>query len=150
MPPTNAETLSGKEITLPDTVRGHLTILIVGFSRKGGERTGDWNRRLRQELASDHGIEIHQVAELQGAPRLLRGMIVSGMKKGTPADQHDSFFVLFEGEGAWKQWVGLTSSDDPYVVLTDKSGQAVWKTHGLVNDAAIGELKRQVQSAESH
>ena len=36
-----------------------------------------------------------------------------------------------------------------YLVLVDKSGQAVWRTHGAVNDAALAELKKQVAKLEA-
>ena len=150
IPTTNAETLTGKKVTLPDAVRGHVSIFVVGFSRKSKDPTGDWTKKLRPLYAQDRDLQIYQAAHLQGAPRLIRGMIVSGMKKGVPPDQQDNFFVLYEAPDDWKRWVNFSEPDDAYIVLVDKAGQTVWRTHGPLNDAGINELNKEVQQLESH
>ena len=149
VPATTAETLTGKKIVLPDAIRGHVSVFVVGFSRKSKDPTTDWNKQIRQALGQDHNLQIYQVAHLQGAPRFIHGMIVSGIRKGVPPDQQDNFFVLYEGQDAWKQWAAFSEPDDAYLVLVDKSGQAVWKTHGAFTQASLDQLKKQVADVET-
>lgn len=148
IPTSTAETLTGKKVELPNGVKGHASVFIVGFSRKSKEQTSEWGKRLRPELAQDHAVQIYEIAHLEGAPRLFRGMIVSGIRKGVPPDQQDNFFTLFEAQDAWKQWVGFSEPDDAYVVLVDKTGQATWKTHGAVSQASVDELKKELARVE--
>jgi len=149
VPAGTAETITGKKIVLPDGVRGHVSIFIVGFSHKSKDLSDAWNKSIRQEFAQDHQLQVYQVAHLEGAPGIMRGMIVSSIRKGVPPAQQENFLVLTEGQNAWKQWVGFSAPDDAYIVLVDKSGQSTWKTHGSFNDAALAELKKQVAQAES-
>ncbi len=149
MPATNAETLAGHKVALPDAVRGHLSLFIVGFSRNSKTPTADWNKNLRQQFANDHNLQICQVAELQDAPRMFRSMIVSGIRKGVPPDQQNNFFVLTEGADAWKKWMGFSAPDDAYIVLVDGSGATLWKTHGNFSEGALAELKQHLTLAET-
>ena len=69
IPHTEAETLSGKKIVLPDAATGHPAVFIVGFSRAGGDSSGRWGKQLRQGFTTDSNVQIYSVAELQDAPR---------------------------------------------------------------------------------
>ena len=81
MPETAGETLSGKKIVLADAVRGHAVVLVAGFSHDGGIACGDWMKAIRADAALA-GMEVYEIAMLEGAPGLFRGMIKSGMRKG--------------------------------------------------------------------
>ena len=70
IPHTEAETLSGKKIVLPDAVTGHPAVFIVGFSRAGGDSSGRWGKQLRQEFITDSNVQIYSIAELQDAPKM--------------------------------------------------------------------------------
>ena len=48
LPSTAGETLSGKPIVLADAVRGHTAVLVAGFSREGGNGTGDWVKAIQR------------------------------------------------------------------------------------------------------
>ena len=80
IPHTEAETLSGKKIVLPDAVSGHPAVFIVGFSRAGGDSSGRWGKQLRQEFTTDSNVQIYSVAVLQDAPKMVRGMIRHSMR----------------------------------------------------------------------
>jgi hypothetical protein len=129
LPATAGETLSGKPIVLADGVRGRTAVLVAGFSREGGMGTGAWVKQLRADKAFA-GVAIYQVAMLAGAPRFVRGMIRSGMKKGMSPAELDSFVVLTEDQKQWESCFGVTTDKDPYVVLIDASGKILWHGHG--------------------
>jgi ATP10 protein len=145
VPTTTVDTLSGKKLSLPDAVRGHLSLFILGFSRNSSHPTSDWNKNLRAAFAADHNLQIYQVADIAGAPRLLRGIITSGMRKGVPPDQRDNFFVVTD-DTAWKQWASYSAPDDAYIVLVNQSGQPIWKTHGPFNQTSLNELKKKIEA----
>lgn len=112
LPATAGVTLSDKPIVLADAVRGHAVVLIAGFSREGGNGAGDWAKALRADPAFTR-IVVYQIAILAGAPKLMRGMIKSGMKKGVaPADQ-DRFVVLSDDEQPWKSFSPSATTGRP-------------------------------------
>lgn len=149
VPAGQIETLTGRKLTLPDAIRGQIVIFLVGFSRSSSKPVSEWNKNLRPIFAGDQNVRIYQAADIAGAPHIFQGMIISGMRKGQPPDQRDNFFVVTENDNAWKQWVGFSAPDDAYIVLVDKSGQQVWKTHGAFNQTLLADLKTRALALEA-
>ena len=81
---------------------------------------------------------------LEDAPRFVRGMIVHSMKGATPARQ-DHFLVVVKGEAELKKAASFAEADDAYVLLLDGAGQIRWRTHGAVSNAALKQLREQVE-----
>jgi len=145
IPHTEAETLSGRKIVLPDASAGHPAVLIVAFSRAGGDASGRWNTQLRQEFASNENLHFYTVAVLQDAPKLVRGIIRHGMRSSIPQNEQDSFALLYKDEGIWKKLVYFSEADDAYVLLADSTGQVHWHTHGKAPDQqAVNVLRGEL------
>ena len=133
MPGTPGETLSGKRIVLADVLRGHPAVLVVGFTRTGGNACGPWVRALRADPAMA-GIAVYEAAMLEGAPGWLRGVIKSAMRKGLSPAEQDNFVILAQDGKLWRSYFGVTADQDPYVALLDADGQVRWHGHGAAND----------------
>lgn len=133
LPRTTGETLSGRQIVLADAVRGHPVILVAGFSREGGNGAGAWVKAIQTDRALA-GISVYQIAQIAGAPSLIRGMIRSGMKKSVSADEHDNFVVLSQDEKPWRNTFDVTDDKVPYVMMIDDHGKMLWRSHGSAAD----------------
>ena len=133
MPKTAGETLSGKQMVLADVVRGHPAILVAGFSRQGGNGTGAWVKAIQADPALAR-IPVYEIAQIAGAPGLIRGMIRSGMKKSVPAAEHDTFVVLTQDEKPWRAYFDVGDDQVPYVLMMDATGKVVWRGHGAASD----------------
>ena len=145
IPHTEAETLSGKKIVLPDAFAGHSAILIIGFSRSGGDSAGRWGKEIRKDLADQKEVRIFSVAELQDAPKLARGLIRHGMRGGLPQNEHDSFVLLYQDEDVWKTLAGFSDTNDAYILLVDSAANISWRAHGKSPDAqTISALKTEI------
>ena len=150
IPHTEAETLAGKKIVLPDVFGGHPAILVIGFSRSGGDSAGRWSKQLRQDLAQDKNVRIFSVAELQDAPKLARGLIRHGMRGGIPQNEHDSFVLLYQDEDVWKKLAEFSDTNNAYILLVDSGGNISWRTQGKNPDAqALGTLKKELATLSS-
>ncbi len=141
MPKTAGETLSGKQMVLADVVRGHAAILVAGFSRQGGNGTGAWVKAIHADPALA-GIQVYEIAQIAGAPGLIRGMIRSGMKKSVPAAEHDTFVVLTQDEKPWRAYFDVGDDQVPYVTMMDAAGKVVWRGHG-----AAAEFEPKLKAA---
>ncbi|MGB7846487.1 MAG: hypothetical protein WBL63_12795 [Candidatus Acidiferrum sp.] len=144
IPPIQAKALDGSEVILPKPGSQQLLILVVGFSHKSGEACRAWGKRLAVDYASDPHTVVYQLAELQGAPSMVRGFIVRGMRKDVPPAQQSRFVPLFDHEADWKKTVNFSAPDDAYLVVADPEGHALWQTHGLVNDSAYTDLQAAI------
>jgi hypothetical protein len=71
--------LSAQKLSFPAALAGKPAVCVFGFSKEAGDRTKEWMARLSKE-----GINAWSVANLEGAPAPVRGMIRSSMRNGTP------------------------------------------------------------------
>jgi hypothetical protein len=151
IPHTEAETLSGKKIVLPDDFAGHIAVLNIGFSRAGGDSSGRWGKQLRQDLGGEKNLRLYSIAELQDAPKMARGMIKHGMRGGVPKEEQDLFVVLYQDEDTWKKLADFSAADDAYILLADPTGKVVWRTHGKSPDPqSINALRTELAKLTSH
>lgn len=141
MPATTGESLSGHRVVLAELVRGHATLLVAGFSRKGGDGCGDWVKAVRADSALAN-VAVYQMAMLESAPGLFRGAIKNSMKKGFDAAEQDNFVVLTQDEKLWRKYFDVSDDQDPYVALIDAAGKIVWHGHG-----AAGNLEPMLKAA---
>ena len=133
LPATEGETLSGRRIVLAEVVRGHAGVLVAGFSKDVGTACGDWAKAIRADPALA-GVPVYEVSQLAGAPSFIRGTIKSSMRKGLSPAEQDNFVVLTQDDKLWRSYFDVTADKDPYVVLLDASGRAVWHGHGSARD----------------
>jgi hypothetical protein len=145
IPVTHGTTLSGKEIVLPQDLHPGRTILILGFTKKSSESSRDWGKRIAPLLASDPTVAWFQIPILASVPRLVRGMVLSSMKKDVPQITQQYFLPIYEKEREWKQLVSYHEPDDAYIVIVDQSGTVVWKAHGPFTPQRLQEMKDVVR-----
>jgi hypothetical protein len=131
MPQTAAETLNGKHVVLADAVKGHVAVLVAGFSHEGGMKVGEWMKVLRGDSAFA-AVDVYEIAMLEGAPGIFRGMIKSGMRKGTTPAEQGHTLVMTQDQSQWEKFFGVADEKEPHVVLLDAKGQVVWRGHGPV------------------
>jgi hypothetical protein len=142
LPVTPAETLSGHKLEFPTALAGQTAVCVFGFSKEAGDRTKVWMTRLSQDR-----IDAWSVANLEKAPALVRGMIRSSMRKGTPAALLERSLILTKDAKAWEDALGTKQENLPVVVLFDSSGRLLWSYEGLFGDQPYQELKTKLQAA---
>ena len=145
MPTTSGETLNGKKIVLSDAVRGHAAILVAGFSHDGGMACGDWMKAIRADAALA-GVDVYEIAVLEGAPGLFRGMIKSAMRKGMSSEEQQRSVVLTQDDKLWQTYFAVSNVQEPQVMLLDAQGNVVWRGHG----AAISVEPQLRNAVASH
>jgi hypothetical protein len=129
MPATEGETLSGHRVVLAQAIRGHVSVVIAGFSREAGSGAEQWSKAIRAD-SSLAAATVFQAVMLGRAPGFVRGTIKAGMRKETPAAMQDTFVVMTQDESLWRSYFGVTTDKDPYVVLIDAEGRVRWHGHG--------------------
>ena len=143
LPTTAGETLSGKKIVLADAVRGHAAVLVAGFSHDGGIACGDWMKAIRADAALA-GVDVYEIAMLEGAPGIIRGMIKGGMRKGMSIAEQERSVVLTQDDKLWEKFFDVSNTKEPQVILLDAKGNVEWRGHG-----AAGVVEPQLRDAVS-
>lgn len=147
IPQVNAQSLNGKSVSLPNDFAGKAAILIVGFSHAGGDQCGPFARRLEKETEVSQGsVTVYQIAVLESAPRLVRPMIMHGMRNAVPKDEQDRFLPLFHAEKEWKQVARFSpaAEDHAYLLVVGPDGSVRWTGDGRFSEELYQQLRQHL------
>ena len=146
LPRLQEENLAGQQVVLPDAASGKVAVLIFGFSRASQTPTEAWAKRIGSDFGKSSGFELYQLPLLEEVPRIIRGMIASGMKKGVPENQRANFVPVMHSEAELKKLVGYKEADDAYLVVLDCYGKVAFQTHGATPDANYAQLRSKLEN----
>ncbi len=145
-PSLEAESLSGQKVTLPGAAGRRPALLVIGFTRESRAAARSWAQRIAADFGADGRVALFQLALLEDVPRLLRGVVSSGIRRGVPAAEHGRFLLVFDRGRELRRAADFavppaTGADsDAYLVLFDGSGAIRWRHHAPAPDAAYAEL----------
>jgi hypothetical protein len=145
-PRLQEENLAGQKVDLPDAAAGKVAVLVFGFSRASQTPTGAWTKQVRTDFGKSPGFVLYQLPVLEEAPGFIRGMIVSGMKKGVAEDLRANFVPVMHHEAELKKLVGYKEPDDAYVVVLDRDGAIAFQTHGATPGPDYAQLRSKADS----
>lgn len=145
MPTTQAQSLSGHEVTLPAAVAGHQAVIVIGFSHGSQKAMERWDKEIGAQVTAKPGIPLYNVAVIQDAPKFVRGMITHGMRALVPTAGQDRFLTVVEGQDELKKAVDFSKGDEAYVVILDAAGKIVFHTHGDPSETAKKQIVDQLK-----
>jgi hypothetical protein len=144
MPRIEGESLGGHHVALPDAASGKIAVLIFGFTKASKVPTGDWAKKVSSDFNNQAAFALYQLPVLEDVPRLIRGMVISGIRKGVPEETRNHFVPIVSGEAELKKLVSYKEPDDAYLILVNRMGKIVEQTHGPFNETAYGELRAKL------
>jgi hypothetical protein len=142
-PEFSGRTLTGKSLALPAAGTDKFAVLVFSFSRIAGKDARQWNEHLSRDFSN--AISAYGVIMLESAPKLFRGMAVSGIKSSMPLSVQNRTIVLYRDEELWKQRLAVTDNRRAYVLLLRPSGNVCWVNSGAFSDAEYVRLKNRIQ-----
>jgi hypothetical protein len=147
LPRIEGQSFAGQELTLPHAASGKIALLIFGFSKGSSAQTGAWGKKISADFGTRPGFALYQLPVLEDVPRLFRGMVISGIKKGVPENQRERFIPVLQGEAELKRDLQFSESrsDDAYLVLLDRNGRVLTEFHGPPNDPLYSQTKEQIE-----
>jgi hypothetical protein len=145
-PKLRGQTLDGNAIILPDAAAGKVMLLVVGASKKAGERTAMWKDHFVADFGSTPNATYYVAALLQAAPAPFRGIIRSGMRSGTPPAAQAHILTSTSDNDTWKEYLNIRDDSLPAVLLLDASGHARWSYNGLFDPSRYQSLKEVTEA----
>jgi hypothetical protein len=133
-------------VSFPDAASGKPLLFLVGFSHQSGTPCQAWDKRLSPLYLNDSRILYYQAADFQGVPSFVLKMILHGMKKEIPANEHSRFVLLQENEDQWKNVAKFSAPNEPYILLAEPAGRVVWQTHGAMTDEQFSALQAAIKT----
>ena len=137
------ENLDGQQVVLPDAASGKVAVFVMGFSKTPTE---EWAKRVQSDFGKASGFALYQMPVLEAVPKMIRGMVISGIKKGVPENERANFVPVLHNEDALKKLVGFKGDDDAYIVVLDRTGKISYQTHGASVGPGYAGLNAQVRS----
>ena len=150
MPRIEGESLSGHKVVLPDAAKDHVAVLVFGFTKKSKEPTSAWGIKINSEFGGREGFQLYQLPVLEDVPHFVRGLVISGIKKGVKEEMRDHFVPILQGESELKKLVGYKEADDAYLVVLSPAGEITGQMHGSFSDSAYEQLRNQIQGQLHH
>ena len=146
LPKIEGENLAGRKVTLPDAAEGKVAVLIFGFTKASKNPTSAWARKVQADFGAKPGFELYQLPVLEDVPRLFRGMVISGIRKGVPENVRDHFVPIVQNESELKRIVSYKEPDDAYLMVLGQDGRIVQQSHGAPTDANYTQLRAEIES----
>jgi hypothetical protein len=147
IPKIEGENLIGQKVLLPDAAAGKVVVLIFGFTKSSKVPTSAWADKLYADFGTRPEFALYQLPVLEDVPRLVRGMVISGIKKGVAENKRDHFVPILEGEAELKKFVHYHEPDDAYLVVLGRGGDTLTQIHGSPDDANDARLRAELESA---
>jgi hypothetical protein len=148
LPPVEGEPLSGGILKLPEAARGRVALLIFGFSQDSAKPSRQYAERFEQEMGAA-GVA-YSLPVIEGAPRLVRGMIRSGMRKDTPKEFQARMLPLVKEEAVWRARLGISKDKEAGVALVvlDRQGKVRFRANGGFSDALLRQVLEAARKPE--
>ena len=137
-----AVTLAGNEVAAPEDL-GERSILVLSFRRAANAGAREWRGALDGDPRTE-SWSVYNVVVLEGAPEFIRRMVVRALRGDVPVARQDSFLVVEEGAGAWRDLAGSNGEGEDqaeaiFVVRLEK-GEVCGRHRGLVSPEALDDL----------
>ena len=144
MPALNGEFLSGRQAVLPSVASGRVALLALGFSYESRFAVEAWIGRFRKDFGDKPQATFFEIPMNGGMARLGRWFIDSGMRRGTPKEDHEHVITVYGGTDPWKQRLGFQSPNAAYLILLDPHGVVRWRHGGMFDEEAYDALSIEV------
>jgi hypothetical protein len=146
MPRLEGDLLNGRHAVLPDVARGHVTLVALGFSYESRHSVDAWVKRFRGEFGKREETAYYEVPVMSGLARLARFFIDTGMRRGTPREDHARVLTVYGGAASeWRQRLRVKHDEQAYLVLLGRDGRVRWLHAGALSESAWAELKQSTE-----
>lgn len=144
MPALKGEFLTGRPALLPGAASGRVALLALGFTYNSRFAVEAWIGRFRKDFGGNPQVTFYEVPMIGGMARLGKWFIDSGMRKGTPRQDHENVITVYGGTDVWKQRLEFQSPDAAYLILLDPRGVVGWRHSGVFDEEAYARLSKSV------
>lgn len=143
-PSFSGRTITNHPLMLPGPPMKKPMVLVFSFSRAAGKDARLWNEHLTKDFSDN--VSAYGVIQLESAPKIFRGLAISGIKSSMPVSVQNRTIVLYRDERLWRQRLAVKDEGRAYVVLIDRSGKTSWMNAGAFSDNTYGILKAKLVS----
>jgi len=145
LPPLRGEFLNGRPAQLPEVAAGKVAFVAMGFTYKSRFAVEEFAKRFRGDFGKEPRATFFEVPMIGGMAVMGKWFIDSGMRRGTPKEDHEHVITVYGGAGEWKRRMGYQAEAAAYLLVLDPQGKVAWKYMGPFTEAAYRELAGQMK-----
>lgn len=151
-PALTGETLDGKSVTVPESVKGKYSLIAVAYSSDAETDLSSWLNPIYNKFIAKTGLmdEAYDV-NLYFIPMFTAGNIAfvnkakKAMKEESDPELHP-FVLFYKGDiDTYKTELKLQKKDTPYLFLLDKTGKIVHTVSGGFSDAKLEAIEDKIE-----
>jgi hypothetical protein len=146
-PKLKASNLSKQELTLPRDFSGEWNLVLIAFQREQQREVDTWLAALPKVKLEKPSLAYYELPTIKRPNSMTRWFIDSGMRRGIPdQQQRDRTITLYIDKEPFEKALAITSENQIYALLLNKSGAVVWRAEGTYDEtkgASLREFLRQ-------
>jgi hypothetical protein len=146
MPELTGEFLTGRKANLPAAAQGRVTLLAMGFSYDSRFPVEAYVKKWRAQFSGNARTGFFEIPIIGGMARMGKWFIDSGMRRGTPREDHEKVITVYGGASEWKNRFNCNNARAACLVLLDERGNIRWVKEGLYDDQTWDQLRVRAES----
>jgi hypothetical protein len=146
MPRLSGQFLTGRKAVLPDAAKGRVTLLALGFTYDSRFPVEAYVKQWRKRFGADARTSFFEVPIIGGMARMGKWFIDSGMRRGTPKEDHERVITVYGGADEWQRRLNCSKSKAACLVLLDSQGNIRWIKESLYDDAVWTDLQNRADA----
>lgn len=138
-PEVTGESLAGTKVSIPDSARGKVTLVVVAFLRENQSQLDSWLEPFIEKFGTREGFTFYEVPMISGGYRIMRFIIDGGMRGGIPEPKHRHVVTMY---GDVQKYLDALSLDRQYgyAFVLDQEGIIRWQGQGFATPETRNEL----------
>ncbi len=145
-PNVQGSNLSGKHYRLPRDFEGEYNVVIIPFQRHQQDNVDTWGPFLENLAGKHSAVRYYELPTIQNYGRLQQFFIDSGMRGGIPDPRvRARTITLYLDVAAFNAALNLPTIDDIYILLLNRNGDVLWRTHGDYTEEKGEELAARLE-----
>lgn len=147
-PTVRGASLSRQAYALPEDLEGRINILMIAFKRRHQYDINTW-LPVAQDLAGEYEeVAYYELPVIQRLNPVARSLIDNGMRAGIPDPvARATTITLYVDKDAFMRSLDLTTDEQIYVLLVDRTGKVMWRTEGRQSEEAASSLRNAIAAA---
>ena len=144
-PEVTADSLAGTKVSIPDSARGKVTLVVVAFLRENQSQLDSWLEPFIEKSGNREGFTFYEVPMISGGYRIMRFVIDGGMRGGIPEPKHKHVVTMY---GDVDKYLNALRLDRQYgyAFLLDQEGIIRWQERGFSNQTTRTALFETAES----
>ena len=145
-PTLTTDSLAGTKITLPDSAKGKVTLVIMSFKRDSQSQNDSWLGPFEKEFGQKDGYLFYEVPMIRRRFVFMAPLIDSGMRAAIPNEKHKNVITFYGNVDPYKQALKIEDIYLGYAYLLDQEGIIRWQGQGL---AKAEDIKLMIETARN-